>query len=99
MAKTKQEIINEIGSHINEEGSGYRSWYVGIASDPRARLFNDHNVTREKSWWIFCEATSSENARAVEQHFLDLGCDGGSGGGDTQTKSVYAYRKTQHTNP
>ncbi|GIW62200.1 MAG: hypothetical protein KatS3mg090_0026 [Patescibacteria group bacterium] len=44
MAKTKQEIISEIKSHMAQCGGSYSDWYVGIATDPRERLFIDHNV-------------------------------------------------------
>jgi len=100
MAKEKQVIINEVNTHIQKEGSGYKTWYVGISRDPRKRLFNDHNVSEKNSWWIWREATSSTVAREIESYFVDnLGTDGGTGGGDYSSKFVYAYKKASTTNP
>jgi len=99
MAMTTQEIIHDFDSHMKQEGNGYRNWYVGITSDPRARLFDEHQVSETNGWWIFRTATTTDSARAVEDHFLALGCDGGPGGGDTRTRCVYAYRKTFNTAP
>lgn len=97
MAKTKQEIINEITDHF--KGKAYSGCYVGITSDVDRRLFGDHNVSREDSHWIYRTASSHTVAREIEQYFLDAGMDGGGGGGDETSKIVYAYKKTSSTNP
>lgn len=94
MTKETAEILQ----YIQDWGGGYSAWYVGIASKPKQRLFNDHNVPEKGSaGWIFRTCNSSQEAREVEQYFLSLGCDGGDGGGDYDTKSVYAYKKTSQT--
>lgn len=100
MAKSQQEITAEIKAHIQNEGSGYKAWYVGISRDARKRLFNDHNVTENNSWWIYREAYSEADARNIENYFVkSLGTDGGTGGGDQLSRYVYAYKKTSTTNP
>ena len=91
MAKSKKEIIEEIESHITDCGGGIRGWYVGIAAKPKERLFDDHSVDEEKDAWIHCPASSDSVARDIEKHFLDKGAKGGTGGGDEDSKSVYAY--------
>ena len=98
MAKLKETIKTEIRNHIKECGGSYSDWYVGIASDPKDRLFNEHNVDRENGAWIHRECESSSIAREIEEYFIGLGTDGGSGGGDYTTKFVYAYKKTASTN-
>ena len=99
-ALSKQQIYDQIIAHINKEGGSYSSWYVGIASDPKQRLFNDHQVPKENAWFIYREAYTAEDARVVEKYILDNHhTDGGGGGGDSTTKFVYAYKKTVHTNP
>ena len=90
-------VIEAIGAHIRRCGGRYAEWYAGIASDPRARLFDDHNVDREHDAWIYRNAGSSTTARSLEQHFIALGCKGGSGGGDRSTHFVYAYKIKRHT--
>ena len=92
MSKTKDQAIQEINSHIKNNGAILSNWYVGIAADPRDRLFNDHGVQEKGGTWIFCPTTSSTVARAVEKAFLDAGAQGGGGGGDDKSVYVYAYK-------
>lgn len=98
MPQNKTDIIREIDGYIQKENSSYSNWYVGIAKDPRDRLFNDHNVSEHAGWWIYCEAYSDTSAREVESFFLDhKGTQGGPGGGDQNSRFVYAYRITSTT--
>lgn len=88
-------IAGEIDTYIG--GTGYRNWYAGVASDPRRRLFVEHNVEEHGGRWIFRPCSSDDVAREVEQHFLGKGCQGGPGGGDGGTRYVYAYLVTPST--
>lgn len=98
MAKTRDQIIADIDGHIGNNGADFGNWYVGIAASPRDRLFNDHNVRENGDAWIFREATSSTVAREVENYFIDVkGTQGGAGGGDSSSRSVYAYKIKPHT--
>lgn len=93
MVKTEAEIIIEIERYISNCGGTFSSWYVGIAADPRDRLFNDHSVDEMNDNWIFRTATSSSVARKIERYFIfTKGTKGGSGGGDENSKSVYAFK-------
>jgi len=56
-------------------------------------------VNERNGNWIFRPTSSSATARNIERYFLDLGMDGGSGGGDYLSKAVYCYKKTYLTNP
>ena len=96
---TVSQIVADFEAYVRKGGGPYSAWYVGIARDPRDRLFNDHSVDEKGGWWIFRTAGSSDDAREVESYFLQRGTDGGSGGGDWRSTAVYAYRKTSHTNP
>ena len=95
--ETLNRIAGEIDAYIHQCGGGYPNWYVGIASNPRNRLFNDHNVDEQKNYWIIRDAGSEPVARQIEKFFLDKGCQGGGGGGDASTRYVYAYRITSTT--
>lgn len=98
MAKSGAVIKKEIRDHIKSRGGAYSDWYVGIATAPRERLFNDHNVDEQNGRWIYRACESSAAAREIEDYFVNtLGTDGGLGGGDELTKSVYAYKKTSYT--
>ena len=89
---TNQEIYNAILKHMDDSGVAYANWYVGIATDPRARLFTDHNVDEAGGTWIFRDAGSDGNARAIEKFIIDTHkTKGDTGGGDTTTRYVYAY--------
>jgi hypothetical protein len=99
MASSKQEIIDKIAAHIADRGGSYSDWYVGITENAKRRLFEEHGVEKEKDKYISRTATSSSLARLVEKYFLDLGCDGGSGGGDDDADIIYAYKKSSRTDP
>jgi hypothetical protein len=94
-----EKIIFEIKQFILRSGGSYRDWYVGISKNVGRRLFGEHSVGLNDPSWISVDAEDSQTARAAEMHFLVLGCDGGSGGGDHESRFVYAYRKTRGTNP
>lgn len=94
-----RRIIEDITSYINQTDGLYRNWYVGIASVPRNRLFDDHRVDEARDYWIYRIADTSDLARSIETYFHELGCDGDSGGGDYSTTVVYGYRKSRGTNP
>lgn len=95
---SKDQITLEIATYIVRGGGGYGAWYVGVTADPITRLFGGHGVQKRGDWWINREADSEDDARAIEQHFLKRGCDGGPGGGDQNVRYIYAYKKTAHTN-
>ncbi|MDD2699835.1 MAG: hypothetical protein PHH36_01225 [Sideroxydans sp.] len=97
MAYTKQQIIIDINAYMKKCGGTNAGWYVGIATDAKQRLFNDHNVLEKNDSWIYRHAESSDAARAVEKAYLDAGYSGGPGGGDDGTDYVYACRKTRTT--
>jgi len=98
MALTRQQIINKIDDHLKNSGRRYYSeFYIGISKDARGRLFNQHHVDKDHSWWIYCTAQTSDDAREVEKHYLDLGMRGGTGGGDDSANMVYCYVVTPTT--
>ena len=92
-------IIQEIEDYVSTCGGSFSFWYIGITEDPEDRLFNEHNVSKKNDNWIYRTTSSSAIARNIEKYFLDLGMDGGSGGGDYLSKTVYCYKKTYSTNP
>ena len=95
--KTVNEVRSEIDNYIQKCGGSYRDWYCGIASDPKKRLFVDHNVDKGNGYWIHRDAGSENTARQIEQYFINKGCKGGGGGGDYSTRHVYAYKITNST--
>lgn len=96
MSQTTEVIIRDITAFIKRNGGNPSDWYVGIAANPKERL-EEHGV---KEGWIHREAESATVARQIEAYFIEkVGTDGGSGGGDDETKHVYAYKKKDYTDP
>ncbi len=95
---TAQQVIATIDGHMKKyPGKANSAWYVGIAADPRARLFTDHKVDEKSGIWVFATADTNAIARQVETAYHNAGCKGGPGGGDASTKAVYAYVITSTT--
>ncbi len=99
MAKSAQEAYDEIVKHIQSQRGSYSSWYCGITENIKDRLFGDHNVPEKNHWFIYRQCINSVAARSVEKALIELGCDGGAGGGDANADCVYAYLKTSITEP
>lgn len=93
----KERIIQEFKKYIEDIGGDYSEWYAGIASDAEERLFDEHGVDKN-GFWIYDDAGSSGVAREIEMQLFELGIKGDTGGGDENSKYVYAYRITEETN-
>lgn len=90
-----QNIANDIVNHVGNDRVS--AWYVGIATDPETRLFQDHNVDKKYGRWIYRQAKSEADARDTEQYLLKhYSFQGGPGGGD-KPRFVYAYKITAAT--
>ncbi|MGB9625254.1 MAG: hypothetical protein ACPMAQ_10365 [Phycisphaerae bacterium] len=99
MTKSKQQIIDEITTHIRKRGGEPGTWYVGTSNDSRAALFDQHKVKEKGDRWIRRRADSAIVAREVQEHFVStLATDGKAAVGET-AHMVYAYRKAPHTRP
>jgi hypothetical protein len=88
---------SKILAHMTKCGGAFANWYCGIACDPRDCLFNRHGVDEHGGTWIYRDCGTDAAARAVERHFLSLGCRGGGSGGGPDTRYVYAYCITSTT--
>ena len=89
-------IEQEIDQRIQKSGAGYREWYVGLAVDPKARLFVDHNVNEASGAWYFRDAGTVAGAQDIEAIFLKKGCKGGAIRRDV-SQHIYAYKMTRTT--
>lgn len=96
----EQAIINAIDEHLKKSNKQYyNQFYIGITSDVNARLFGAHKVPRENHWWIYRFADNEQIARDVERHYIDLGMQGGEGGGtgEGNVTCVYCYAIANYT--
>lgn len=92
MAKDYQTIVDEILEHLSKSGKrSYSDFYIGITNDIEQRLFKEHNVPKDRAWWIFRTANNSVVAKEVEAYFLKLGMRGDNKGGDDTSNIVYCY--------
>ena len=97
---TQNDIIQAIETFFRSEwpaGGTNTSFYIGISADGHARLFEGHKVDEKTDKWVCYKADSELVARNVEKYFLDLGMDGGAGGGDDDTDEVYCFLQNSHT--
>lgn len=91
----KAQIIQDINDYVGNDS--HSNWYVGIATDVRKRLFEEHNVNEKYDRWVYRPADNESIARDTEKELLDNhSYDGSTGGGDHPTY-VYAYKKNNHT--
>jgi hypothetical protein len=93
----EQKAIADIDAYMKKYGGIYSAWYIGIAADPRQRLFTDHSVSEKGDAWLHTDCGNDASARKVELAFLNAGCKGGDGGGSRDTRYVYAYKITALT--
>ena len=95
---TLKKILADIENHINENDWGPYGWYFGIATDPKGRLFSDHQVREDGDGWIYCQADSEKIARQAEIALLTKYPQGQGGpGGGNNPDYVYAYKIKNHT--
>ena len=97
MAKS-QKIVDDFVEYGKKNGGLSSKWYIGIASDPEARLFTDHKVNKTSGVWIHSDAGSEQTARDTEKYLIDTyKTKGDTGGGDNTTTHVYGYLITSTT--
>lgn len=100
MPKSRKPIIREIQTYIDGVEGMYGDWFVGVADSAREALFDRHGVLEEGDLWIYRTATTSRVAHAVRDFFTaELGADGSNEARDGEPTMVYAYRKSEHTDP
>ena len=98
MRKTAKEIIADFEEHLEKSNKPYYTdFYVGITNDIERRLFIEHNVDKNNSWWIYRTATNKTVAQNVEEYFLNKGMKGDTGGGTDNSIYVYCYEITCST--
>ena len=94
-----RDVYEEMLAHINKLGGSYPDWYCGIAPNWVNRLLIEHKVPKEGHPYIARQCYTGDDARAVENALVELGCDGAPGKGDKTSVYVYAYLKGTMTNP
>lgn len=95
------KIISDFDSHIKKSGCKYyREMYIGVTTDAQKRLFDYHQVDKDKDWWVYSKADDENTAKDVENRFLKLGMRGGfdvNRNSSGATYFVYCYKITPKT--
>jgi hypothetical protein len=89
-------IEEDIDGLIQKSGAKYGEWYIGLAINPREKLFTAHNVNEQSDVWIIRDAGSEMAARDIEAIFLKKRCKGGSLRRDS-SRHIYVYKMTKTT--
>ena len=80
----EDEIINDLNGAMASIDPVPSNWVIGITNDIE-RHMREHGATQA----LFQRASTSAVARRIERYFLNLGCDGGPGGGGFDAVFVY----------
>jgi hypothetical protein len=88
---TKQQILNEIKTHIQSNGGEYSDWHVGVCSNIHYKLSGQDKA---KHLFIARQAYSSYVAAEVQDYFMNrLGTDGSVGIDNDNADIIYVFRK------
>lgn len=85
---SEDQIIDEIEEYVD---SDHESWLIGITNNPKQRQDKHDSEGKDTSRWRHWYAGSEESARLIEDHFLDKGMRGGTGGGREDDPPTYVY--------
>jgi hypothetical protein len=92
MPSTKQQILNEIKTHIQNNGGEYSDWHIGVCSNIRHNLSSQ---AKAKHLFISRQAFSSYVASEVQDYFINILGTGGSVGTNNSTADIiYVYRRS-----
>ena len=97
MKYAEQQIMNEVIVHMGKYDGNYLDWYAGVATDAKAKLFNDHGVKESADAWICRQCGNDDAAREIERYFIKKGCKGGPVGEEKSSRYFYAYMIQAHT--
>lgn len=98
MTTAVTNLIGEFNNWLGNALSNPGDWYVGIASNARKRLFEDHQLDSRidgPDKWKYKDAGTRSNADVFERYYLNRGVDGGTRGGGNTTIWVYICRKSE----
>ncbi len=65
MSDIAQQILDEMRKFMVGCGGTPDGWFVGIAKDPRKKLFVGHNVSERFDAWMYRQAPSYDDAIVI----------------------------------
>jgi len=99
MVYSVQQIKYDVLAYIKEFGGKFDDWFIGISDNPKHALSNYHQVEQEQDIWLCKQALTAHAARTVQSFFLKLHTDGRVESSAEEPDYVYAYKKSERTNP
>lgn len=101
MVLSVQQIKFEMFSYIKEFDSDFSAWYVGIASDPKAKMKDQHGVDLDKDIWLYKQALSFTACKTIQRYFIENLKTNGElvASGNEDMDCVYLYKKSERTTP
>lgn len=93
--KKHLDLLSDIINYIGYDNK--QNLYVGIATNPRDRLFVDYCVDERNGQWIYQNAVTETDARDTEKYLLEAYPFRGDVGGGFYPTYVYAYKITTYT--
>lgn len=91
-------LVAQLEGHLGAHPGPRSAWFVGVARDPRRRLFAEHAVRVEDDAWAWIAAPTETLARAAAHYFHELGYPGALTFA-LDARVVYVYRRTAWTRP
>ncbi len=85
----KSQIISEIEKRVLRMKNDYTLWTIGITDTPKSRKDQHYDNGKDVSDWADWSIHSENDARAIEEHFLDKGMRGDAEG--SSVKYVYIF--------
>jgi hypothetical protein len=94
MLISREELIEEIESHIRKSGGRFGEWCVGTAKDARGPFFRRHLVADLGDELTYREAFTPAAAQAVVDHLVnDRGLEFDRDAVPEPGRIVFVYRK------
>ena len=95
---TEKEIVNNIETFISENGEP-DSFYIGVTSNPKKRLFEDHKVNRDNSnGYIYFQCSHHISARSIKEHFIkNIKIKGNMNKREKSNNFIYVYKISPET--
>jgi hypothetical protein len=101
MVYSVQQVKYEFLAYIKEFDSTFGNWYVGLADQPKAALFERHGVRDAEDPWLYKQLLTNRAARTVQDYFVGHLKTAGEPALEQSENvdCVYLFKIAAHTRP
>lgn len=92
MTAANEAIIKGIQDNLKLNINEAKEWYVGLASNIRKKLFEEHKISEENGRWIYQTLANKEIAKEIKQHFVSLGLKSEDSNDDQSGNIIFIYK-------